>query len=132
MKPQMTAALVCDALWMAIANRLPFEAPLMHSDRGSQYAGDEHQRILRAFGISCSMSRKGNCWDNAVPESFFASLKTECVYQANFLTRDEARCEIFDYMEVFYNRERLHSTLGYLSPWKFEFQQQQQPLLLAA
>lgn len=120
MKSRITSELVCDALRMAVVNRLPIGKPLMHSDRGSQYAAQDHQRILRAFGITCSMSRKGNCWDNAVLESFFASLKTECVYQEQFDTREQARLEIFDYIEVFYNRERLHSTLGYFSPWEFE------------
>ena len=120
MKPRLTADLVCGALRMAIANRLPLAAPLMHSDRGSQYAGADFQRILKAFGITCSMSRKGNCWDNAMLETFFASLKTECIYQVNLDTREQARREVFDYMEVFYNRERLHSALGYVSPLEFE------------
>jgi len=119
-QPRLTADLVCDALRMAIANRLPLPAVLMHSDRGSQYASAVFQRILSAFGITCSMSRKGDCWDNAVLESFFASLKTECVYQIALETRAQARLELFDYMEVFYNRERLHSSLGYLSPYEFE------------
>ena len=130
-KPRLTADLVCDALRMAIANRLPLGKPLMHSDRGSQYASNQHQRILQAFGITCSMSRKGDCWDNAVLESFFATLKTECVYQMPFLTRPEMRRELFDYMEVFYNRERLHSSLDYMSPWKFE-QQHSSSIVLAA
>ena len=130
MMPRMTADLVCYALRMAIANRLPFEKPLMHSDRGSQYASEPYQRILRAFGITCSMSRKGNCWDNAVLESFFASLKKECVYQTTFFTRRQAQHEIFDYIEAFYNRERLHSALDYRSPEEFE--QEQQHILLAA
>ncbi len=131
MKPRMKSELACNALRMAIANRLPFEKPIMHSDRGSQYASNQHQQILNSFGITCSMSRKGNCWDNAVLESFFATLKTECVYNSVFLTRDEAIREIFDYMEVFYNRERLHSTLDYLSPCDFE-QLQHQQLVIAA
>ena len=130
MMPRMTAELVCNALRMAIANRLPLEKPLMHSDRGSQYASDPYQKILRAFGITCSMSRKGNCWDNAVSESFFASLKKECIYQTSFTTRREAQTEIFDYIEAYYNRDRLHSALGYQSPFKFELHQQS--MLLAA
>lgn len=130
-KPRLTANLACEALRMAIANRLPLHAPLMHSDRGSQYASKDFQRILSAFGITCSMSRKGNCWDNAVLESFFASLKTECIYQLDLQTRQQARHELFDYMEVFYNRERLHSALDYVSPWEFE-QHNSRLLLLAA
>jgi transposase InsO family protein len=132
MDSRITKGLVCSALRMAIANRLPLGELLMHSDRGSQYASNEHQRILGAFGLTCSMSRKGNCWDNAVLESFFATLKTECVYQMDFDTRDLARSEIFDYMEVFYNRERFHSSLEYLSPWKFEENYYQQNSVLAA
>jgi putative transposase len=130
MKPRMTTELVCSALRMAIAKRLPFEKPLMHSDRGSQYASEPYQRILRTFGITCSMSRKGNCWDNAVLESFFASLKKECVYQTTFATRAQAQPEIFEYIEVFYNRERFHSALDYQSP--LEFEQAKDNLSLAA
>jgi transposase InsO family protein len=128
MMPRMTADLVNSALRMAIANRLPFQSPLMHSDRGSQYASGSYQKILRTFGITCSMSRKGNCWDNAVSESFFATLKKESVYQTDFATRAEARAEIFDYIEVFYNRERFHSALGGLSPCDFEEQLAALPL----
>ena len=131
MKPYMSAELACDALRMAIVTRLPFEQALLaHSDRGSQYASRAHQQILTAFGISCSMSRKGDCWDNAVVESFFATLKKELTHHTPFETREQARREIFDYIEVFYNRVRLHSTLGYLSP--YEFEQQNQSLLVAA
>jgi transposase InsO family protein len=130
-KSRITAKLVCEALRMAIANRLPIDKPLMHSDRGSQYASEDHKKILRAFGISCSMSRKANCWDNAVSESFFSSLKTECIYQVDLSTRDQARHTIFDYIEVFYNRERLHSSLDYRSPWEFE-EQENGLLFLAA
>jgi transposase InsO family protein len=130
MMPRMTADLACNALRMAIANRLPFQKPLMHSDRGSQYASAQHRKILRTFGITCSMSRKGNCWDNAVMESFFGSVKKECVYQTTFHTRDKAQRELFDYIEVFYNRERLHSSLDYRSP--LEFEQEFCPLQLAA
>lgn len=132
MGSRMTKELVCSALRMAIINRLPFSCPIMHSDRGSQYVSNEYQRILKAFGLTCSMSRKGNCWDNAVLESFFASLKTESVYQVELKTRAEAQNEIFDYIEVFYNRERLHSTLGYLSPIEFEQNYYGQNILMAA
>ncbi len=133
LQSRMTTSLVCDALRMALINRLPLGTPMMHSDRGSQYASKDHQRILSAFGISCSMSRKGNCWDNSVSESFFASLKTECVYQEDFhaLTRAHAKREVFDYIERFYNRERLHSTLDYCSPVEFE-QRHYDSLLIAA
>ena len=130
-QPRLTADIVCNALRMAIANRLPLSAVLMHSDRGSQYASMNFQRLLGAFGITCSMSRKGDCWDNAVLESFFASLKTECVYQLELTTREQARLELFDYMEVFYNRERLHSSLGYISPAEFEHRHRKQMLLAA-
>lgn len=119
-KERMTADIVCNALRMAIANRLPLAKPLLHSDRGSQYASNKHQQILKTFGITCSMSRSGNCWDNAVTESFFASFKTECIYQEQLDTRQQTKSEIFDYIERFYNRDRLHSTLDYLTPAEFE------------
>jgi putative transposase len=93
---------------------------LLHSDRGSQYASYNMQQLLRNNKIECSMSRKGNCWDNAVAESFFHSLKTECVYHERYLTRDNAKKSIFDYIEVFYNRQRRHSYLGYKSPEQYE------------
>jgi len=118
---RMSSELVCKALRMAIASRLPIIGkPLMHSDRGGQYASKDNQRILQAYGITCSMSRKGNCWDNSVSESFIASLKTECIYQQQLDTRAYAKTELFDYIERFYNRERFHSTLGNISPVEFE------------
>lgn len=121
MNKRMTSELVCKALRAAIANRLPIsDKPLMHSDRGSQYASKDNQRILKAYGITCSMSRKGNCWDNSVSESFIASLKAECAYQQQLETRAYAKTELFDYIERFYNRERFHSTLGNTSPAEFE------------
>lgn len=132
MQSHISKELVCSALRMAIANRLPLGNLLMHSDRGSQYASFDYQRILRTFGLVCSMSRKGNCWDNAISESFFASLKTECVYQLDLDTRAMAQNEIFDYIEVFYNRERFHSSLGNLSPWEFEQNYYSQNLIVAA
>ena len=95
---------------------------LHHSDRGSQYCSKAFQEELSRLKIQCSMSRKGNCWDNAVSESFFASLKKELVYQTRYATREEARQSIFQWIEVFYNRVRLHSTLGYMSPEQFEQQ----------
>jgi putative transposase len=91
-----------------------------HSDRGSQYASGDYQQALGELGVVCSMSRKGNCWDNAVAESFFATLKTECVHARRFATKAEAREVIFDFVEVFYNRGRRHSTIGYMTPVEFE------------
>jgi putative transposase len=122
MSDRMEAILVEKALLMAIWNRKPArDYTLMHhSDRGSQYAAKSFQSILKLYKIKCSMSRKGNCWDNAVAESFFSILKTELVYACTFKTREEARLYIFEYIEVFYNQERLHSSLGYKSPAQFE------------
>ena len=90
------------------------------SDRGVQYASDDYQRLLADHGLACSMSGKGDCWDNAVAKSFWGTLKAELADGANYATRDEARASIFEYVEVFYNRQRLHSSLGYLSPEQFE------------
>jgi putative transposase len=115
--------LVLDALGDAIRQRKPGPKLVHHSDRGSQYASNEYRKKLKALNISCSMSRKGDCWDNAVVESFFASLKKELVYGADFQSRDHARSELFEYIEVFYNRSRKHSTLGYISPVAFEGKQ---------
>jgi transposase InsO family protein len=121
MADHMRADLVADALTMAVARRGPPPPGLLHhSDRGSQYAADDYQRLLAAHGITCSMSGRGDCWDNAVMESFWATLKTELVHLQQYATRDEARRSIFEYVEVFYNRTRLHSALGYLSPEQFE------------
>ena len=111
---------VLDALGMALEQRRPTAGLLAHSDRGSQYASADHQELLAKHGIRCSMSRKGDCWDNAVVESFFATLKTELLDQEIFRTRAQARAEIFEYIEVWYNRQRRHSTLGYVSPAEFE------------
>jgi putative transposase len=112
--------LVERALFMACVNRSPGPGLLHHSDRGSQYASWDYQRLLKARAMVCSMSRKGNCWDNAAMESFFGTLKTEWVHHQNYQTRAEAQSDIFDYIEVFYNRQRLHSALGYRSPVAFE------------
>ena len=120
MSNRMKAALVNDALLMALWSRKPKRGLLWHTDRGSQYCSDSHRKIIKAHGIKQSMSRKGNCWDNSVAESFFHSLKTELVYQNKFNTREQARREIFRYISVFYNRQRLHSTNGYLSPDQYE------------
>jgi transposase InsO family protein len=117
---RLTSDLVTDALEMAIGRRLPQAGLLAHSDRGSQYAGAAYQELLRLHGITCSMSRKGNCWDNAPMESFFATLKKELIQQERYATRAEARRSVFEYIEVFYNRVRRHSALGYVSPAEFE------------
>jgi len=117
---RINTRLVIDALRMAIWRRHPESNLIFHSDRGSQYCSDEFQRMLRSNKMICSMSRKGNCWDNAVAESFFGSLKTERTFGTTYRTRTEARRDIIDYIEMFYNSHRLHSYLGYLSPMDFE------------
>ena len=108
------------ALIMALANRIPATGLLHHSDRGSQYAATSYQRLLGEYGIITSMSRTGNCWDNACVESFFGTLKRELVYHRHYATREDAKQDIFEYIEVFYNRKRRHSTLGYRSPAEYE------------
>lgn len=108
------------ALIMALANRIPATGLLHHSDRGSQYAATSYQRLLGEYGIITSMSRTGNCWDNACVESFFGTLKRELVYHRHYATREDAKQDIFEYIEVFYNRKRRHSTLGYVSPAEYE------------
>ena len=120
MSDRMTATLVTDSLEMALWKRRPLAGLLVHSDRGSQYASDRYQQLLSDNGFICSMSRKGNCWDNAVAESFFHTLKTELIHHEDFQTREEARQAIFEYIEVFYNRQRKHSTNGYLAPFVYE------------
>ncbi len=133
MAPNIDRHLVLSALDMAIVGRHPGPDSLCHSDRGSQYASDDYQDRLKEVGMVCSMSRRGNCWDNAPTESFFASLKKEMVYRTRFETREQARLAIFSWIEVWYNRKRRHSSLGYLSPEAFEQQyQQQQANALAA
>jgi putative transposase len=118
-KPRMTADIVVDALTMAWFRRKPGPGLLHHSDRGSQYASHAFQARLKEYGMICSMSRKGNCWDNAPSESFFNSYKNERVHGTRYETREAAIADAFDYIEPFYNRRRLHSTLGYASPVKF-------------
>jgi putative transposase len=120
MDATMTSRLVVDALGMAVARRLPGEGLLAHSDRGSQYASEHYQRLLGQHGIGCSMSGVGQCWDNAPAESFFAPLKKELVHDEDYQTRQEARASIFEYIEVFYNNRRLHSSLGYVTPAAYE------------
>jgi len=130
MHPTHTSDLVGDALLMAVQRRAPAHAAagalLVHSDQGAQYTSDAYQRLLRAFGITCSMTRAGNVWDNAAMESFFSSLKTERCRHRTYATRDDARADIFDYIERFYNPVRRHSRLGYLSPITYEQQALQQ------
>lgn len=125
MAERMTADWVCDALQIACWRRRPGEGLLVHSDRGSQYASGAYQALVQQHGFVCSMSRKANCWDNAPAESFFHTLKTELVYHCRFQTREQAKQAIFEYIEVFYNRQRKHSTLGYKTPVEFEQQWQQ-------
>jgi putative transposase len=120
MADHLESRLVYDALALAVERRLPGAGLLAHSDRGSQYASDHYQRLLAEHGISCSMSRRADCWDNAPMESFFASLKKELVHGADFATRAEARAAIVEYIEVFYNTKRRHSSLGYVSPAEYE------------
>lgn len=120
MAEHMESRLVVDALELAVQRRLPDEGLLSHSDRGSQYASAHYQLLLARHGITCSMSRKADCWDNAPMESFFASLKKELVHGADFATRAEARAAIVEYIEVFYNNQRRHSSLGYVSPAEYE------------
>jgi len=120
MSSRMTAQLVCDALRMALWLRRPGAGLIVHSDRGSQYAGKRYRRLLKAHGFVGSMSRKGNCWDNAVAESFFGSLKQERVQWRHYQSRYEAQQDVLDYISMFYNSYRLHSYLGYRSPCQFE------------
>jgi putative transposase len=118
----MTADLVKEALAMAVGRRCPLPGLLHHSDRGSQYASEAYRKALEKFNMIASMSRKGDCWDNAVVERFFRSLKTELTDNVLYSTRDDARRDIIEYIEMFYNSDRLHSYLGYLSPAEFEEQ----------
>lgn len=120
MDQSMTSRLVVDALDMALRRRLPDKGLLAHSDRGSQYASDHYQRLLAKHQLQCSMSRVAQCWDNAPVESFFATLKRELVHHEKYVTCEQAKASIFEFIEVFYNRVRLHSSLGFLSPEHFE------------
>ncbi|WP_183625499.1 IS3 family transposase, partial [Novosphingobium sediminicola] len=122
MSATMTAQLVADAMMMAIWRRGKPDALLHHSDQGSQYTSEQFQRLMQDNGVTCSMSRSGNCWDNAAMESFFSSLKIERVRRKVYRSRDQARADVFDYIERFYNPTRRHSTLGYVSPIDFERQ----------
>jgi len=122
MAPTLHAELVCTALQLAIAQRQPAPGLIVHSDRGSQYASALHQALLARHGLVGSMSRKGNCWDNAVMERFFLSLKTERVWQRDYANHNEATTDIASYIVGFYNSVRLHSKLGNLPPNAFEHQ----------
>jgi transposase InsO family protein len=123
---RITRELTLNALEMALVRRRPRRGLVHHSDRGSQYASGDYQAALAAEGMVCSMSRRGNCWDNAVAESFFATLKVELAHDAGWVTRQAACAELFEYIEVFYNGQRRHSSLGYLSPRAFERQRAEQ------
>ena len=119
MSNRMTTPLVMQALFRAVAAKRPEKGLLHHSDRGSQYCAHAYQKLLRQFGMQASMSRKGNCWDNAPMESFWGTLKTELVHHRRFSTREQAQREITEYIEIFYNRIRKQARLGYLSPAAF-------------
>jgi len=120
MQARMRTELVTDALRMALMRRKVRSPLLLHSDQGSQYAAADYRALLALHGIECSMSRKGNCWDNAAAESFFHTLKTELVHHEDYCSRSEAKASIFEYIEVFYNRQRRHSHLGQMAPLAFE------------
>ena len=120
MKSMMTSDLVLDAILMAVWRRRPESEVLVHSDQGSQYGSDDWHRFCRDHGLKPSMSRKGDCWDNAVAESFFSSVKKERVRRCIYRTRDEARADLFEYIEMFYNPKRRHSYVGGVSPEAFE------------
>jgi len=120
MKPTLARDLVLDAIVMAVWRRKPKHTVLVHSDQGSQYGSDDWLRFCKANNLEPSMSRRGNCWDNAVAESFFSSLKKERIRKRIYKTRDLAKADVFDYIEVFYNRTRRHSHLGGVSPEAFE------------
>lgn len=131
MAPNMPAELVCSALQMAIAQRQPAAGLVVHSDRGSQYASAAHRAVLERHGLVMSMSRKGNCWDNAVMERFFLNLKMERVWQRDYANHAEAMTNIADYIVGFYNNVRLHSSLGYQPPTTYEREQVKQPIAVS-
>lgn len=122
MSKRITSQLTLEALSVALWSRKPSPGLLHHSDRGSQYTCGDYRDVLDEHGVLCSMSRKGDCWDNAVAESFFKTLKVERVNDRDYWTREEAQTDIIDYIERFYNRKRRHSYLGYVSPVKYELQ----------
>ena len=120
MRERTTAGLVCEALTLALWRRKIPTGVIVHSDRGSQYCFADYQRLLSTHRLACSMSKKGDCYDNAAMESWNHSLKVEAVHGERFVTREAAKAHVFEYIEIYYNRKRLHSTLGYLSPEVFE------------
>ena len=133
MKSDMKTHLLLEALSMAVRTRKPAAGLIHHSDRGVQYASYLFQEALQKAGLICSMSRKGNCWDNAVAESFFSTLKRELIYPHGvFASKEEARSKIFGYIETWYNRMRKHSALQYLSPSEYEFEKETLSLTKAA
>jgi transposase InsO family protein len=132
MRERLEKALVTDALRMALSGRRRAGTLVCHSDRGGQYASHTYRALLQEHGIVCSMSRKGNCWDNAVAESFFSSLKRELVHHRDYGSRERARREVFEYIEVFYNRKRRHSSLGYMTPVEYEIHPRHAILTCAA
>lgn len=132
MQASLARQLVIDAMQMALGQRRPPGGLLHHSDRGCQYASGEYRQLLTNAGCMCSMSRRGNCWDNAPVESFFSTLKRERVHHRQYRTREEARQDLFHYIECWYNRKRRHSSLGYLSPAAYEEAMAAQTVLLAA
>ena len=120
MDKRINKELVCNALTMALWRRGFPKDVIMHTDRGSQYCSHKYQSIIKSNGLICSMSRKGNCWDNSVAESFFKTIKSEFIYDMKFITRKEAKLAVFDYIEVYYNRERRHSAIDYSTPYEVE------------
>ena len=123
MAERMTAGLVCEALTMVLWRRKRPTGVIVHSDRGSQYCSTDYQRLLKDHALLCRMSKKGDCYDNAAMESWNHSLKVEAIHGERFMTRDLAKAQVFEYIEAYYNRRRLHSRLGYLSPEMFEARQ---------
>ena len=123
MKPTLATEIVIDALMMAVWRRKPKKEVIIHSDQGSQYSSDEWQRFCKSHNLKPSMSRRGNCYDNAAAESFFSTLKKEKIRRYIYKTKEEAKSELFDYIEVFYNRVRRHQHLGNISPEAYESQQ---------
>tara|TARA_B100001094_G_scaffold333467_1_gene413011 strand:+ start:17639 stop:18055 length:417 start_codon:yes stop_codon:yes gene_type:complete len=120
MNERMTVTLVCDALQMALFRRKSLKNAVIHSDRGGQYCAHDYRKLLHKYSMIQSMSRKGNCWDNAVAESFFHSLKVEVLHGEKMMSREATRQTVFEYIEVDYNQKRRHSSLGYLSPMEYE------------
>jgi putative transposase len=125
MSQSLESTIVLDALRMALSRRQPGKGILHHSDRGSQYADKLFRKLLKDHGMKCSMSRKGDCWDNAVVESFNATIKTELIHRTKWISREEARAAVYKWIETWYNPKRLHSTLGYRSPDDFENDEKQ-------